>query len=308
MAAKHIHVYLGKQNKARDVLTSSEASELERAQEEASQISKKIDSIVQSGGRVTPSDPLSVKLGHLRGRISVLKRKQQAKDATNHLGEREYYTYKRWKEACRAANPSVRFEGDEDICNALPGVGEWDGVKGSIYNKKTGDADFPTFITYQGKQYAKTGKTGTNNKSGNATAEYRYHPESGKADERVWFDPKTKVITEDARSVAEINKEIAEIERMIDKVKNERRPVPSHLEDLIEELAKERKAAQKSKDAEFKPMDKTLLQKINQSLTQAARDAETLMANVKADTFLANKAQGLASLIDAARNRCFDLR
>lgn len=60
-------------------------------------------------------------------------------DTTNHLGEKEYRTYNGWKVACKAANPSVRFEGDKEICNALPGVGEWDGEKGSVY-AKTKDA------------------------------------------------------------------------------------------------------------------------------------------------------------------------
>ena len=59
----------------------------------------------------------------------------ETEDATNHMGETEYSSYERWKQACRAANPSVRFEGSKDICNALPGVGEWDGVVGVVYKK-----------------------------------------------------------------------------------------------------------------------------------------------------------------------------
>lgn len=66
----------------------------------------------------------------------------KAKDASNHLGEKEYYTYRRWKEACKAANVAVQFEGNEEICQAKPGVGEWDGEKGVVYAKKTGDASY----------------------------------------------------------------------------------------------------------------------------------------------------------------------
>lgn len=62
-----------------------------------------------------------------RGKVVAVK------DATNHMGEKEYYSYNGWKVACKAANPSARFEGDKEICNALPGVGEWDGEKGVVY-------------------------------------------------------------------------------------------------------------------------------------------------------------------------------
>jgi hypothetical protein len=44
------------------------------------------------------------------------------KDATNHLGEKQYNSYSAWRVACKNANPSVQFEGDKDICNAKPGV------------------------------------------------------------------------------------------------------------------------------------------------------------------------------------------
>lgn len=60
-------------------------------------------------------------------------------DASNHMGEKEYTNFNAWKTACRSANKAVRFEGDIDICNALPGVGEWDGEKGVVYAQRTGD-------------------------------------------------------------------------------------------------------------------------------------------------------------------------
>lgn len=58
------------------------------------------------------------------------------KNPLNHLGERTYYTYAGWKRACKELNPNVKFEGNKDICNALPGIGEWYGDTGSIYNVK----------------------------------------------------------------------------------------------------------------------------------------------------------------------------
>lgn len=76
--------------------------------------------------------------------IHVYVHDRKAKDATNHLGEKEYSSYESWKRACREANASVTFEGNKEICNAKPGVGEWDGEKGSVYAKKTGDAGYNT--------------------------------------------------------------------------------------------------------------------------------------------------------------------
>jgi len=60
-----------------------------------------------------------------------------AKDDVNYLGEKVFHTYESWKVACKRANPNVVFEGDRDICEAKPGVGQWDGVTGVIY--KTDD-------------------------------------------------------------------------------------------------------------------------------------------------------------------------
>jgi hypothetical protein len=57
------------------------------------------------------------------------------KDSVNYLGEKEYSTYEAWRTACKKINPSVQFEGDKDICQAKPNIGEWDGSKGIIYTK-----------------------------------------------------------------------------------------------------------------------------------------------------------------------------
>jgi len=66
--------------------------------------------------------------------------KRHSRDATNHLGEKTYRTYAAWRAACKVANPSVRFEGDSEICHALPNVGEWDGETGVVYAQKAKDA------------------------------------------------------------------------------------------------------------------------------------------------------------------------
>lgn len=55
--------------------------------------------------------------------------------STNHLGEKEYRTYKAWMEACKKENPNATFDGNKDICAAVPNVGEWDGEVGIIYKK-----------------------------------------------------------------------------------------------------------------------------------------------------------------------------
>ncbi|KAI9549434.1 hypothetical protein GHT06_001834 [Daphnia sinensis] len=54
----------------------------------------------------------------------------------NHMGETEYSSYSTWKMACRKAGANS-FDGDRDICQALKdgkGVGEWDGIVGSVYD------------------------------------------------------------------------------------------------------------------------------------------------------------------------------
>lgn len=65
------------------------------------------------------------------------KAASDAKDDVNYLGEKVFHTYESWKVACKRVNPNVVFEGDRDICEAKPGVGQWDGVTGVIY--KTDD-------------------------------------------------------------------------------------------------------------------------------------------------------------------------
>jgi len=68
------------------------------------------------------------------------KAASDAKDDVNYLGEKVFRTYESWKMACKKVNPNVVFEGDRDICEAKPGVGQWDGVKGVIY--KTDDEGY----------------------------------------------------------------------------------------------------------------------------------------------------------------------
>ena len=58
------------------------------------------------------------------------------------MGEREYRTYGAWKAACKKANPNVSFEGDKDICDAKPGVGQWDGATGVVYLKKVNESGY----------------------------------------------------------------------------------------------------------------------------------------------------------------------
>lgn len=56
-------------------------------------------------------------------------------DESNHLGEKTYNTYEKWKAAVKAAYPNARFEGNREAANAVPG-GEWDGEVGVVYGKK----------------------------------------------------------------------------------------------------------------------------------------------------------------------------
>ena len=76
------------------------------------------------------------------------KSKWDSKDGTNHLGERTFQTYNAWRASCKAINPNVQFEGDKDMCQAKPGIGEWDGNEGIIYTKDVKDESLTTYKGY----------------------------------------------------------------------------------------------------------------------------------------------------------------
>ena len=61
------------------------------------------------------------------------RNRRLSQDAVNSNGEREFQTYEAWRRACRLINNNVQFEGDKDICQAKPGIGEWDGARGIVY-------------------------------------------------------------------------------------------------------------------------------------------------------------------------------
>lgn len=61
--------------------------------------------------------------------------KEKVEEGKNHMGERSFQTYGAWMAAVKKIKPDAKFDGDKDICCA-PGVGEWDGETGSIYDKK----------------------------------------------------------------------------------------------------------------------------------------------------------------------------
>lgn len=188
--AKHFHIHVG--GKAKDANPDGTISPDEDRRE--ADLGRKVITAVVEFKREAYDIGGSFRGPGIWSRVKRLL----ARDASNHLGEKEYYTFRRWKEAIKAAYPNARFEGNEEMCNAVPG-GDWDGEKGCVYAKRTDDA------------------------------------------------------------------------------------------------------------VEFKPMDNQLLQKINQALTQASRDAETLVANNR-EGDARGMAQRLESLIDEARNYCFSLR
>ena len=127
MAKKHIHVHYHDANPDGTISPDEDRREAD--------LGRKVISAVAEFKREAYDIGGSFRGPGIWSRIKRLL----TRDAKNHLGETEYETYKKWKEACRRANPSVRFEGDEDICQAKPGVGEWDGVVGVVYKQKTGD-------------------------------------------------------------------------------------------------------------------------------------------------------------------------
>ena len=94
--------------------------------------------------QLTPKSPFYIEKGKdlVKEVYSLSEAKKEidklvgaTKDATNHMGERSFQTYEAWKKACKAINPNVQFEGGKDICQAKPGIGEWDGAEGIIYTK-----------------------------------------------------------------------------------------------------------------------------------------------------------------------------
>lgn len=241
--AKHIHVHYHDRKSGDSAPPNEDAlREIEEALSKATSESHLRELLARVPG---------LSASEVRHAVASYKNKKTG-DATNHLGEKEYYTFRRWKEAVKAAYPNARFEGDQDMCNAVPG-GEWDGEKGVVYAKKTSDELYKGF-TIIGKPFAAGGP------------KYAIKRTGSQIEEEGLFD-----------SVAAARSEID-------------------------------KLTKKTGDAvEFKPMDNQLLQKINQSLTQASRDAETLVANNR-DVEARGAAQRLESLIDEARNFCFQLR
>lgn len=132
----------------------------------------------------------------------------KSKDATNHLGEKEYTSFNGWKVACRAANPSVQFEGDKEICQAKPGVGEWDGERGSVYGtEKAKDSQKP---------YVSSDANGHHviNGSGKIVASWSKTPEGMKEAQHylsIHFDALTK-----DEDTAALKKRLAVLEAKMD--------------------------------------------------------------------------------------------
>ncbi len=121
--------------------------EVNELQDEIDQINREIkmdagktkDKKFSMKGNDAGYDPTTPKNIAKAKALSVAQGKaaSDAKDDVNYLGEKVFHTYESWKVACKRVNPNVVFEGDRDICNAKPGIGEWDGVTGVIY--KTDD-------------------------------------------------------------------------------------------------------------------------------------------------------------------------
>lgn len=130
--AKHIHVHYHDRKSGDSAPHNEDAlREIEEALSKATSESHLRELLARVPG---------LSASEVRHAVASYKNKKTG-DATNHLGEKEYYTFRRWKEAVKAAYPNARFEGDQDMCNAVPG-GEWDGEKGVVYAKKTGDASY----------------------------------------------------------------------------------------------------------------------------------------------------------------------
>lgn len=140
--AKHIHIHVGKTKDASPSMEKARATVV--AQELQSILRGKLGALADDAEDAGIRKAANGAYDNVSDAVRLLSSAQpgrDSKDATNHLGEKEYYTYRRWKEAVKAAYPNARFEGDQDMCNAVPG-GEWDGEKGVVYAKKTGDAKY----------------------------------------------------------------------------------------------------------------------------------------------------------------------
>lgn len=64
---------------------------------------------------------------------------QGISERLNHLGEKEYNTYRGWVVAVKKVDPNAKFSGDKDIGAAVGAdgkhIGEWDGAVGSVIVK-----------------------------------------------------------------------------------------------------------------------------------------------------------------------------
>lgn len=137
--AKHIHIHVGKAKATDAVYNLRETNGTSWGNYSASS-GAEAKELLKRDIKKDPSKFMGIKfLTNGDPDLSQVRVILDTQDATNHLGEKEYYTYHRWKEAVKAAYPNARFEGDQDMYNAVPG-GEWDGEKGVVYAKKTGDA------------------------------------------------------------------------------------------------------------------------------------------------------------------------
>lgn len=140
--------------------------EVNELQDEIDQINREIkmnagktkDKKFSVKGKDAGYDPTTPKNIAKAKALSVAQGKaaSDAKDDVNYLGEKVFHTYESWKIACKRVNPNVVFEGNKDICNAKPGIGEWDGVTGVIYktDDKAYDPLAPENITEE-KELAK---------------------------------------------------------------------------------------------------------------------------------------------------------
>lgn len=64
-------------------------------------------------------------------------------ETLNHLGEKQYNTFRGWVVAVKKADPAAKISGDKDIAGAVGSdgkhIGEWDGSVGSVVVKQDSD-------------------------------------------------------------------------------------------------------------------------------------------------------------------------